>query len=96
MQSDIDDVLGKIPQPEKIALFCYVTENKVEFPEDLILNKEKFAEFIDHSIKHQNSLGYHVISVELKYTINYGFNSSYLYCKVAKLPETIKMIIPLP
>ena len=92
-QEEIDKALGKIPQPEQIMLQLYTAEARVTFPEDLMLEPETFTSFVEHSIRHQNSLGFHVISVEVKHDLEFNFPVSYLHMKVAKLPKTNNKII---
>jgi len=92
-KEELDKELGAIPQPEQIMLQLHTSESKTTFPEEMILEPDRFADFVEHSIKYQNSLGFHVISVEMKHSLEYGFPQAYLSMKVAKLPKTNNNII---
>ena len=89
LKEEIDKELGVIYQPERIMLGdLYVSENKYEFPEEMILGKE-FPSFVKHCVADCNAQGFHVISVELrKITEQDIFHTSRtLIIKVAKLPK---------
>jgi len=93
---ELDKELGAIPQPERIMLAeLYVQESRVEFPEEMMLHPEQFTSFIDHTISHHQSKGFHVIEISLKpITEDNTFHlSRTLLLKVAELPKTINKII---
>lgn len=88
-KNEIDEVLGNIPQPEYIALRLITAENRYEFPEDLVLEKNGFSYWMDHCIRDSQSRGFHVISVKLGKPTDCQAvrGTGILILKVAKLPN---------